>query len=286
MLSYTMDIEERSSWLRRTPSPSERKLPFYCTEVGAFYARERFTTERSNKESFIVFYTLGGAGVIRQGGQEVMLEKGQALLMDCRQPQSYGTSPSRRHWYHLWAHIDGLGVASFGSQLGLPALRPIDVPLSSVRPCFDCLFENLSDEGRTQVIRVSLGVHQLLAEMVLATESAIPSREQNAVEVAQGFLESNYSRKVTVEEAAAAASVSTSQLIRLFRQQLETTPHNYLLRYRITRAKELLAESQMPISSIAERVGFSSDSNFSYRFSQMVGQSPSAYRASAPKLFE
>ena len=68
MLTYTMDIEKRSTWFRSTPSETGRSLPFFCTEAGTFYARERFVTERSHKDAYLVFYTLGGAGIIEQGG--------------------------------------------------------------------------------------------------------------------------------------------------------------------------------------------------------------------------
>jgi AraC-like DNA-binding protein len=56
------------------------------------------------------------------------------------------------------------------------------------------------------------------------------------------------------------------------------------LRYRISRAKELLAETTLTSAVIAERVGFTSESNFSYRFKQMVGQGPRAYCQSTPEL--
>ena len=72
--------------------------------------------------------------------------------------------------------------------------------------------------------------------------------------------------------------MSTSYLTRLFRQQMETSPHDFLLRYRITRAKQLLMETDLPIGTIAKQVGFTSESNFSYRFSQMSDMTPRAYR--------
>ena len=55
MLTYTMDIEKRSTWFRSTPSETGRSLPFFCTEAGTFYARERFVTERSHKDAYLVF---------------------------------------------------------------------------------------------------------------------------------------------------------------------------------------------------------------------------------------
>lgn len=284
MLTYTMDVEDRSRWIISTPSAAELAQPYYCSEVGDFYARSRFATARSDKNSFILFYTLGGEGTVRQGGQTVRLAKGQALLMDCRSPQSYGTSPGHGHWYHLWAHIDGPGVELAGRTLGLPRLAPVSVPLSRLQPHADVLFECLGAESVGNAARIGLAVHALVTEVVLAAQETGPTAEDDPVRLACAYVERHFAEKVTLDDLARAAAVSPSYLIRLFKRQLETTPHDYLLRYRISRAKELLAETTLTSAVIAERVGFTSESNFSYRFKQMVGQGPRAYRLSTPEL--
>lgn len=284
MLTYTMDVEDRSRWIISTPSAAELAQPYYCSEVGDFYARGKFATARSDKNSFILFYTLGGEGTVRQGGQTVRLAKGQALLMDCRSPQSYGTSPGHGHWYHLWAHIDGPGVALAGRTLGLPRLAPVTVPLSRLQSHADVLFECLGTESVGNATRIGLAVHALVAEVVLAAQEAGPVPDDDPIRLACAYVERHFAEKVALHDLARAAAVSPSYLIRLFKRQLETTPHDYLLRYRISRAKELLAETTLTSAAIAERVGFASESNFSYRFKQMTGQGPRAYRQSTPEL--
>ena len=284
MLTYTMDVEERSRWIVSTPSAAETAQPFYCSEVGDFYARDKFTTARSNKNSYLVFYTLGGRGRVRQGGQEVTLEKGQALLIDCRTPQSYGTAPGHGHWYHLWTHIDGTGVAAAGAQLGLPRLAPVRLGLSQIRPHFDTLFSLLGTESVANTARIGVAVHAILAELVVAWLGQGPSQDDDPVALSCNYIERHYAEKLSVDDLAREAAVSPSYLIRLFKHQMGTTPHDYLLRYRISRAKELLGSTTLTSAAIAEQVGFASESNFSYRFSKMVGMGPRAYRQSTPEL--
>lgn len=285
MLTYTMDIEKRSFWLRATPSETGRSLPFFCTEAGTFYARERFTTERSHKEAYLIFYTLGGAGIIEQGGQSITLGQNQALLMDCRTPQRYVTDPVRHHWYHLWAHVNGAGADAISQAMGLPKLQPVSLPLADVKPIFETIFENMKKEGYIESLTTSLAVDKLLTSIALAPDSRGSFVEFDAVSVARRYMEEHFAEDLHVDDVAREAAISTSQLIRLFKRQLGTTPHSYLLRYRITQAKELLAETTLPVATIAGQVGFASESNFSYRFGEMCGQSPSAYRAGAPRLY-
>ncbi len=285
MLTYTMDIEKRSTWFRSTPSETGRSLPFFCTEAGTFYARERFVTERSHKDAYLVFYTLGGAGIIEQEGQSVTLGQSQALLMDCRTPQRYVTDPVRHHWYHLWAHVNGAGADAISQAMGLPKLQPVSLPLADVKPIFETIFENMKKEGYIESLTTSLAVDRLLTSIALAPDSRGSFVEFDAVSVARRYMEEHYAEDLHVDDVAREAAISTSQLIRLFKRQLGTTPHSYLLRYRITQAKELLAETTLPVATIARQVGFASESNFSYRFGEMCGQSPSAYRAGAPRLY-
>ena len=285
MLTYTMDIEKRSTWFRSTPSETGRSLPFFCTEAGTFYARERFVTERSHKDAYLVFYTLGGAGIIEQEGQSVTLGQNQALLMDCRTPQRYVTDPVRHHWYHLWAHVNGAGADAISQAMGLPKLQPVSLPLADVKPIFETIFENMKKEGYIESLTTSLAVDRLLTSIALAPDSRGSFVEFDAVSVARRYMEEHYAEDLNVDDVAREAAISTSQLIRLFKRQLGTTPHSYLLRYRITQAKELLAETTIPVATIARQVGFASESNFSYRFGEMCGQSPSAYRAGAPRLY-
>ena len=112
MLTYNMDVTPESVWKRTTPSEAEMAQPYYCTEAGVFYAQQHFSTARTDKESYILFYTLRGAGLIEQGESHVVLSTGQALLLNCRTPQSYCTAPGQSCWHHYWVHLDGAGVAA------------------------------------------------------------------------------------------------------------------------------------------------------------------------------
>ena len=281
MLTYTMDVEDRSRWLISTPPEEATSQPYFCSEVGDFYARSRFTTARDYKNSYIVFFTLGGCGVVRQGGQEVLLEKDHALLMDCRTPQSYGTSSTRHHWYHLWAHVDGTGVGMTGELLGLPRLVPIKVSQKRVQPHYDALFQHMPQESISSRAITGAAVHSLLTELVVASREELSQRVDDPVQTACDFISAHYPEEVRLQDLAEVASVSPSHLIRLFKRQTGTTPHDYLLRHRITQAKMLLAETTLTSAAIAQEVGFASESNFSYRFSRMVGQSPRAWRQSS-----
>ena len=277
MYKIVGDIEPRSFWLVGTPSASPLKMPYVCTEAGALYGKQKFLTERDNKDSYLLLYTIAGEGFVRQNNRTVTIKHGQMLLMDCRTPQAYGTAPQADHWHHLWAHIEGVGVEVTAQRLGLPKLAPIAVSRSRTQPHFDTIFERLEQEGVEHNEIVGMAVHSLLSGMLIA-QLRMGTPVDSPVVLARNYVAVHYAEPLTVEVLAREAAVSQSYLTRLFREQLGVSPHEYLINHRIDKAKQLLRETDLPVGTVARQVGFTSESNFSYRFSKVCEISPRAYR--------
>lgn len=285
MLTYNMDVEERSVWLRTTPGALAAAQPYVCTEAGLFYGRERFSTARTDKESYLFFYTLAGAGLLEQGGERLTLGEGEALLMDCRIPQSYCTAPGQPCWHHYWVHFDGPGVKALAPLLSPDGrLTAVRVPARVVEEPLQTILDELPKETTESVLAVGLAIHTLLTETArlrLSVADADAGSSRALVARSVEYIRRHYAEPLTVEDLLAETPVSRSYFMRLFRQYMGVAPYGYLLSYRITRAKELLVLTDLPVGEIARRAGFGSESNFSYRFSAMTGQSPLQYRKSA-----
>jgi AraC family transcriptional activator FtrA len=83
---------------------------------------------------------------------------------------------------------------------------------------------------------------------------------------------------LSVEELAAHMSVSARTLARRFTDQLGVSPGQWLLAQRIAAARELLESSDLPLETVAQRVGLSSATNLRRRFLRALGTTPGAYR--------
>ncbi|MFG2097411.1 GlxA family transcriptional regulator [Streptomyces sp. NPDC048612] len=86
------------------------------------------------------------------------------------------------------------------------------------------------------------------------------------------------SEPVSVEDMAGRLRISSRTLARRFADQLGTSPGQWLLGRRITAARTLLEETDLPVEAIALRVGLSSATNFRRRFQQALHTTPAAYR--------
>ena len=83
---------------------------------------------------------------------------------------------------------------------------------------------------------------------------------------------------LSLERIARRASMSTRTLSRRFREQVGTTPLQWVLTERVRRAQQLLESSDLSVERIATKVGFDSATNLRERFYRVVGTSPTAYR--------
>ncbi|HEV2912967.1 MAG TPA: AraC family transcriptional regulator [Pyrinomonadaceae bacterium] len=92
------------------------------------------------------------------------------------------------------------------------------------------------------------------------------------------FIGDNYERDLTLSELAGAAGMSTFHFAREFKRATGTTPHQYLIKFRVEQAKSLLAESRLPLVEVGFRSGFSHQSHFSRLFRKLTGTTPLSYR--------
>ena len=96
---------------------------------------------------------------------------------------------------------------------------------------------------------------------------------------ARDLMDRDYAKPLDVPALARAALMSPGHFSRSFRAAFGETPYSYLMTRRIERAKALLRRGDLPVTEVCFEVGCTSLGSFSSRFTELVGESPSAYRA-------
>ena len=91
-------------------------------------------------------------------------------------------------------------------------------------------------------------------------------------------IDRHYAEPLTLGGLAALVHLSRFHLVRAFRAAYGETPMRYLTRRRIERAQDLLRSANLTVTEVCVLVGFSSLGSFSTTFSELVGESPVAYR--------
>jgi AraC family transcriptional regulator len=92
------------------------------------------------------------------------------------------------------------------------------------------------------------------------------------------FVQAGLERDLTLVELARSVGLSTAHFAVMFRQSTGETPHQFLLRCRIERAKEMLRTAKVRIVDVAMACGFKTQQHFARVFRQMYGATPREYR--------
>lgn len=95
---------------------------------------------------------------------------------------------------------------------------------------------------------------------------------------ARDFMDREFARPIGVADVARVALMSQAHFTRRFRAAYGETPHAHLMMRRIERAKSLLRRRELTVTQVCLAVGCTSLGSFSARFTQVVGETPSAYR--------
>jgi AraC-like DNA-binding protein len=104
-----------------------------------------------------------------------------------------------------------------------------------------------------------------------------PQTYKNLVH-ARDFMRHAYRRPLNLSDISARANLSPYHFLRVYKQTFQETPHEFLTRLRIERAKTLLARGSHNVTEACFEVGFSSLGSFSTLFAHRVGLPPSEYR--------
>ncbi len=101
-----------------------------------------------------------------------------------------------------------------------------------------------------------------------------PGQLRPALEMIHDDLQSNPSLKALAD----AVQLSPHHFSRVFKRVTGLAPHQYVLSQRVQLARRLLVETTLPITEVAQQVGFYDQSHFTYHFKRLVGVTPTAVR--------
>lgn len=102
---------------------------------------------------------------------------------------------------------------------------------------------------------------------------------QERIRTMISFICEHYSEKITLDDIADSASISTREATRSFKKAIGQSPIDYLLSYRLNNTQKLLLSTSRSITDIAYENGFTDSAYFSKAFKKQYGISPSEYRA-------
>lgn len=280
MLNYNHDLSPDSKWA--ISENINKMLPFYVTELGSFKCGSHYFTERDNMQSHLLIVTVSGEGRLNTGGKTISLTANSAVLIDCSEYHKYETVGNS--WEFIWMHIDGSGVKSFCHLLNTNSCCKINMNFhSDIMRNLEYIELLSSRSDILSSVQISNTLSDILSALLTLhlsnqLKNTPVSSHYKDINTVIEYIRSNYENNINLDDMTALVNISKYHFIRLFKEQIGTTPYEYMLNYRMLQAKRLLRSTHMSINEISIKVGFFSASNFIQKFKALEGISPAVYR--------
>jgi AraC-like DNA-binding protein/ligand-binding sensor protein len=136
--------------------------------------------------------------------------------------------------------------------------------------------KRISDSATIEEVESNL--HRIIERMAGRIFSFQGLRHASALRRAERFIWKNYTRKVSLEEIAAASGLSAPYFSTIFREEMGEYLSAHLNRLRVEKACAMLIETNATLNAVSESCGFEDQSWFSKIFKSYTGYSPGKYR--------
>ena len=235
------------------------------------------------KDHYKLHYIHKGNGTFKIGNKTYNLSQGEGFLICPNVVVSY--EPNKDNpWDYSWVAFNGINAEAYLNRANLNINNPTYKchNESSMNKCFNTIFESIDSDKCIDFKSLS-AFYSLLSILVEeSTSSEITTRprstQDNYIKQAIEFIDTNYSRKITVEEIATYVGVNRKYLSKLFSDSLNESPQNFLINFRINKACDLLINTHLSINEISNSIGYSDPFLFSKVFKKFKGVSPKFYR--------
>jgi AraC-like DNA-binding protein len=264
-----------------TPSEFAKKSFFYIQETGYLKSSNSRSHTRKNLDSYLFFIVLSGDGSLTYQSNTYSLQQYNCVLIDCKEEYSHENN-SDNPWELLWFHFNGPLATQYYSYFlqsssNIYQTSRYDEIIDSINTIIDIhkdktsVTELLASKYITDILTMSITNQIALSQISHHTIS------EKMYEIRQ-YLDNNYTQKISLEDLEKSFFISRFYLTREYKKIYGVTIINYLQDKRLTKAKELLRFTHLPIEAIAEQCGIPDPNYFNKVFKKSEAMTASDYR--------
>lgn len=278
MKSSERGVLKKSNFFFSTPSQTAKNLYYYPVSSGHFFCVKGYHLVRKNYDSLLITYIIDGSFTFILDGKHITAHKGDTVILDCYKPHEYYTNDS---FESIWVHFGGANSREFYNEIVKNSGNLIKcTDPDHVKRLLFRIYNNIAENTTASEINHSLDLYKLITE--LATRQMINSKSkvsyEDQIHEIKKYIAEHLQDNISIKNLASIMHMSTSHFSRIFKQQTGFAPYDYVLIYRLNKAKEYLQKTNLTVSEITYEVGFNSESNFIYFFTKHNGISPNKFR--------
>lgn len=267
----------------------ERELPVYAVGIGAGHEQEELTIGNWMGINVLHLHmTVSGCGVIYHEGKRYILPIGTMMYTPPKVMPHIAPAPGG--WIDNWVTIfladlsPGSSILSLGDKLRI--FRP-ENPNEINR-----MYETINRELTSGTLHGRLMAAAEAYRMICAVISCLEENSDESltdslvVSDAVNYIHAHAGDNITLSDLCAVCrGISPQYLCRLFKRYMEMRPVEYIRKVRISRAKKLLSNTDLPVQEVAARCGFENATYFYRCWNKTEKESPAEYRRGHKGIF-
>ncbi len=232
------------------------------------------------RNHYLLHYISSGEGTYHDGTHTYQLKAGDIFLIVPTKVVSY-CADQQNPWEYYWVGFNGADADRLMGPTGLTQANPVNNygENDTIKSAMLDIYNANGTSTRSEA-RMIGGLYLFLATLMDFAEpfeDSASGGDYEYVEKALRFIQYNYSRNINVDEIAESAGISRSHLYRLFIKYMNIPPNEFLTRFRINEACQLLREHGLSVSEAAYSSGFNDQLYFSRIFKKYKNVPPSKY---------
>lgn len=239
-------------------------------------------TSKATEDFRLIYVARGSLKFIKNGEETLCVDSGTlTLLTPFSRDYTVCSSDCRDYWVSFSGFEETLRELSLPTDTTVSKQCEQDTNL--IHNYFDEIITELQLKERGYAVAAESRILKLLLYLARDNSHGKLSSHSHIKRLAPALLIMNNELNVTypMEHYAKSCNMSKSSFLHLFPKIMHTTPIKYINGIRMQSARTLLAETTIPISAIAESLGFSSAKYFSKTFKAYCKLSPREYREQA-----
>ncbi len=230
---------------------------------------------------YLIHVVTKGRGVFKSQEGEYHLKAGQGFLIEPDIITHYAAD-LLDPWEYLWVGISGERAGFYLSTMGLSKKNPIlkCSDLEKIQQVVDGILRFSTPNLTQQLQRQSLLFEflSLIAADLSLQDYLDPSYGNEYLTTGILYIQNHYMEPLQIQDLAEQIGIDRTYLYHLFQKHTHMSPKDYLSLFRLTRAKELLAVTDLQIGEIARRCGYPDSLVFSKAFKRQFELTPTQWR--------
>lgn len=232
------------------------------------------------RENFVLHYIIDGKGKLFLNGKAFNVKSGEAFVT-YPGVTAYYQADSISPWNYIWLHFNGSKSIEFMNSLNLNDDSPIFKKGTQHKVIFDIVYDILHNHEEELLcignMYCLLNAMQKQVRQKNNKLSQEPTLKLMYIRKAIEYIQRKYADPIKVTDIADYCCLNRSYLTKIFKHATGYSPQEYLIHYRIIKAKNILRENNESIGYVAYSVGYSDPLAFSKMFKSKVGVSPADY---------